>query len=792
MHTRAPGPLEKDTCRDYVLPALLAAGWASEQIVEQRYFTDGRIIPTATGHRRNEGKRTDYLLEIQPDLPVAVVEAKREYKLPGDGLQQAMRYAEILGIGYAYSSNGKGIVEHDYDTGLQRDLTTFPSPSELWARHRHWRGATDEAAAAVTVPFNRELRNPDGAIKRPRYYQALAINRAVQAAVDGRKRMLLTMATGTGKTFVALQVVWKLWERRWPEGRRPRVLYLADRNILVDQPITREFRPVFGEAVWKIQGATNTSREVYFALYQALADTTDDLGVLQEYPSDFFDLVIVDECHRGSARDGSSWRQVLDHFSPAIQLGMTATPLRDDNVDTYAYFGEPLYTYSLAQGIDDGFLAPYRVRRVLLSPDAVGWSPAANELDRYGRDIPPGLYQTRDFERMVSLLKRTRAAAEYLTNYLRQTDRFAKTIVFCVDQEHAEQMRSALHEANADLARQFPHYVARIVADEGDVGQEYLGDFVDPERQTPVIVTTSRLLSTGVDIPTCRNIVLFRPVGSIVEFKQIIGRGTRLFPDQDKLSFQIIDFTGATAVFADPAFDGQPEAVTQEFVDAAGTTREAHATAEVAAELETPAPEIPSPMDLEARAMRKLYVDDSVVYLTSESAYILDSTTGQLRVVEYVDFAAEQVRRLYPHADDLRSRWRSAGGRDQVVAALDSRGLDLGELAERAGLVETDPFDLLVHVAWNAPLRTRRERVNRLRQEHHDFLERAAPHARAVLETLLDKYAEHGISQIDDLASLEVPPLSNIGTPVEIARLFGGSDAFHEAVRLLGDFLYAA
>ena len=277
-----------------------------------------------------------------------------------------------------------------------------------------------------------------------------------------------------------------------------------------------------------------------------------------------------------------------------------------------------------------------------------------------------------------------------------------------------------------------------------------------------------------------------------MEFKQIIGRGTRLFPDQDKLSFQIIDFTGATAVFADPAFDGQPEAVTQEFVDAAGTTREAHATAEVAAELETPAPEIPSPMDLEARAMRKLYVDDSVVYLTSESAYILDSTTGQLRVVEYVDFAAKQVRRLYPHADDLRSRWRSAGGRDQVVAALDSRGLDLGELAERAGLVETDPFDLLVHVAWNAPLRTRRERVNRLRQEHHDFLERAAPHARAVLETLLDKYAEHGISQIDDLASLEVPPLSNIGTPVEIARLFGGSDAFHEAVRLLGDFLYAA
>jgi type I restriction enzyme R subunit len=393
--TRTQGPSEDATCRQYVVPALLRAGWTEEQIVEQRYFTDGRIVPTGRGHRRREGRRADYLLETAPGFPIAVVESKRLFKLPGDGVQQAMRYAEMLGLGFAYSTNGKGIVEHDYDTGRQRELSEFPSPEELWARYCAWRGIVDSAIAEdLVLPFNRDLRNPDGTVKSPRYYQTTAINLAVEGALHGDKRMLITMATGTGKTFVALQVVWKLWKSRWIGGRKPRVLYLADRNILVDQPIAREFKPVFGDAIWKIAGEANTGREIYFALYQSMADMSDASGVFRDYPRDFFDLVIVDECHRGSARDDSSWRGILKHFEPATQLGMTATPLRSENANTYRYFGNAIFQYSLAQGIEDGFLAPYRVHRVVLSPDAMGWAPALHQLDRYGREIPEGLYTT--------------------------------------------------------------------------------------------------------------------------------------------------------------------------------------------------------------------------------------------------------------------------------------------------------------------------------------------------------------------------------------------------------------
>jgi type I restriction enzyme R subunit len=792
--SRRGGPLESETCREFVLPALRAAGWQPEQIVEQRYFTDGRIIAMAFGHRRSEGKRTDYLLQLRPDLPLAVVEAKREYRLPSDGLQQAMDYAELLGLGFAYASNGRGVVEHDYDTGRQREVPGFPSPEELWARHQSWRGISEPVADAVALPFNRDLRNPDGSVKRPRYYQAVAINRAVEGALSGRKRMLLTMATGTGKTFVALQTVWKLWNSGWTNARHPRVLYLADRNILVDQPIVREFRPVFGDAIWKVQGEAKTGREIYFALYQSLADTPTGLGSFRDFPEDFFDLVIVDECHRGSARDESSWRRVLEHFAPATQLGMTATPLRRDNVDTYEYFGDPIYEYSLARGIDDGFLAPYRVLRVGLSPDVHGWSPEPDQLDRFGREIPEGLYGTRDFERVVSLLERTRAAARHLTEYLRRTDRFAKTIVFCVDQEHAEQMRQALHDANEDLTRQYPHYVARVVADEGDIGLGHLGDFIDPETATPVIVTTSRLLSTGVDVPTCRNIVLFRPVGSMVEFKQIIGRGTRLFPDLDKLSFEIIDYTGATDLFADPDFDGRPESMDREMIDETGEVVAATAASETTRELETAeriAPDVTA-TELERRGARKLYVDDSEVFLTGESVFVTDQATGRLRMVEYRDFAAKQIRSLFVHADDLRARWRTAEGRDTVRDALAQHGVGLEELAVALGQGEADPFDVLVYVAWNGPLASRRDRVNRLKVDHRPFLEHQAPRAREVLEALLEQYANHGVGEIDDLASLEVPPLADLGSPVEIAQRFGEPAAFLDAVRRLGNLLYAA
>jgi type I restriction enzyme, R subunit len=787
---RPRGPREADTCRDFILPRLNDAGWQGEQIVEEHYFTDGRIVPTLRGHRREPGKRADYLLEIDPGFPVAVVEAKRLYRLPSDGLQQGMRYAEILKLPFVYASNGRGIVEHDYDTGRQRELDAFPSPDELLKRYRAWQGLSEEVTEELVLPFNRDLRTPGGGVKEPRYYQVIAINRAVAAALNGDKRMLLTLATGTGKTFVALQVVWKLWSSKWKDERKPRILYLADRNILVDQPIAREFVPVFGrDAVWKVRGRAKTGREIFFALYQAIAEG-GGAGIFRDYPPDYFDLIIVDECHRGSARDESSWRGILEHFSPATQLGMTATPLRDENVDTYRYFGNPLYEYSLAQGIEDGFLAPYRVRRVVLSPDAEGWRPSADQLDLFGREIPPDTYTTPQFERVVSLLMRTREAARHLTEYLKATDRFAKTIVFCVDSEHAEQMRLALHEANADLTRQYPHYVARIVSAEGDVGRELMDDFIDPERESPVIATTSKLLSTGVDIPTCRNIVLFKPIGSIVDFKQIIGRGTRLFPDQDKLSFTILDYSGGTALFADPDFDGVPEQIVEEVVDLEGET------VSEALELETPPVDAGTAEEaiveeLEERA-RKFYVDEGEAYVTAEAVYLLVEGGKSLQIVQYEEYVAAQVRRLYPAAGDLRARWRTADGRDEVLAALETRGITLPDLAERTGLTEADPFDLLVHVAWNGPLTSRRERATRLTREHKEFFARFQPEAREILEQLLDKYANHGLDQLDDLHVLEVPPLSEYGTPVEIAGRFGGAHKLRQAVDQLEALLYAA
>ena len=801
--TGVVGPLEKDTCRDYVVPRLEASGWAG-RMLEQYPVTDGKIIPVprhgphGRDHRRDRPLRADYVLEIEAGCPVAVVEAKREYKLPGDGLQQAMRYAQMLDLPFAYATNGKGIVEHDYDTGVERDLEVFPSPDELWRRYRTWKGITDDTVAdTLLLPFNRDLRLPDGRVKEPRYYQRVAVERALQTVLSERRnRILLTLATGTGKTFLALQIIWKLWSSGWRGDRKPRILYLADRNILVDQPIAREFRPVFGDAVWKVQGEAKTGREIYFALYQTLADSGDALGVFRDYPKDYFDLIVVDECHRGSAREESDWHAVLEHFSPAVQIGMTATPKRDANVDTYRYFGDPIYTYTLAQGIADGFLAPYRVRRVVLNPDAEGWSPEPGQLDRFGREIPEGLYETRHFERVVSLLTRTEAAARHLTEYMSSTDRMAKTIVFCVDAEHAAQMRQALNNANTDLARQHPDYAVRIVSDEGETGREYLGDFADPERETPVIATTVQLLSTGVDLPTVRNIVLFKPIGSIVEFKQIIGRGTRLYPDEDKLTFEIIDYSGATALFEDPEFDGPPEAppLVEEIDEDGKTIRTSEVSEPEPAYGEPGGSEgAADPDELESAGARKFYVDEGpAAYVAAEGFYLPDAQSGRLRLVEYSDYLVDGVRRLYPSARALRELWRTKHGRGEVTAVLASRGISLEEAAERLELGDMDAVDLLVHVAWNGPMITRGQRTRRLHADHRRFFEDFVPEARAVLEDLLDKYAEHGISQLDDLRVLEVPPLDRHGSVVDIASRFGGSEQLRSAIASMEDMLYAA
>jgi len=785
-------PNEADTCRRYVVPRLQAAGWDADpfRINEQVTFTDGRIIVTGRHGRRRPGKRADYILRYRPDYAIAVVEAKPTYATPGDGLQQAKEYAEILGLSFAYATNGHGIVEFDYTTGMERVIEAFPTPAELWARLTASESLGADAAETVLTP----AYHLSG--KSPRYYQEIAIHRAVQAVAQGDQRVLLTMATGTGKTVVAFQICWKLWSSRWNrtgEHRRPRILYLADRNILVDDPMAKIFAP-FGEARWKIaNGNAVKSREMYFAIYQSIAKDTNRPGLYREYAPDFFDLIIVDECHRGSARDDSNWREILEYFAPAVQIGMTATPRRQDNADTYNYFGDPIYTYSLRRGIDDGFLAPYRVHRVVTTWDAAGWRPTQGELDRFGREIPDEEYHTNDFERRVSLRARTEAVARHLTDYLRRTDRFAKTIVFCVDQEHADEMRRAMNNLNAELVRDDPDYVCRITSDEGGLGRGHLSNFQDLERRTPVIVTTSQLLTTGIDAPTVQNVVLVRVINSMTEFKQIIGRGTRVRDDYGKLFFSILDYTGsATRMFADPDFDGDPNIETEQTIDENGepTSEETVVTPEEEPEGDQGPEELPPDTDDGPR--RKFYVDGGRVEVAAHLVYELDPDGNQLRVIQFTDYTADKVRTLYRNAAELRGQWADPNKRRAIIERLEERGIDFDHLAETANQPDADPLDLLCHLAFNAPLRTRRERAQRLRAERQDFFDQYGPEARQILNELLDKYTEHGTAQFVVPDVLELPPINEHGNVIEIAAKFGNVEILRQAVTQLQTLLYQA
>jgi type I restriction enzyme R subunit len=783
-------PSEADTCRHFVVPLLQEAGWDEEphSIAEQRTITDGRIVPVGKGFMRKPPKRVDYLLRYTRDFPLAVVEAKAAYKSAMDGLQQAKRYAEMMGLKFAYATNGREIIEIDYFTGREAIRANYPTPVQLWERYCTGSGINDQRVAErLLTPSNHAVG------KGERYYQQIAINLTVEAILKGQRRILITMATGTGKTVVAFQICWKLWNARWNrtgEYRRPKILYLADRNILVDQPKDGIFA-AFGDARSKIaSGEVVMSREIYFAIYQALAEDERRAGLFKAFPPGFFDFVIVDECHRGSARDDSAWRSILEYFRPAAQLGMTATPLRDDNRDTYLYFGNPIYEYSLRQGIDDGFLAPYRVHRIITEWDAAGWRPSREELDRYGRPIPDDEYQTKDFERVVALRARTEAIARHFTEFLKKTDRFAKTIVFCVDQEHASEMRHALSNLNQDLTATHPDYVCRVTSDEGDIGIGHLGHFQDVDAASPVILTTSQLLTTGVDVPTCKNIVLARLVGSMTEFKQIIGRGTRVRDDYGKLWFNILDYTGsATRLFADPAFDGDPVRVTEEELQANGET-----VIITDIEMGDPDEELTGPAIIEPpdEVRRKYYVDGGQVEIAAHLVYELDPDGRQLRVVRYTDYAAEKVRTLFPTARELREQWADPGQRSEIILRLEERGISFVELAEAANQPEADPFDLLCHLAFNAPLRTRRERAQRLRGERRDFFDQYGPEARQVLEELLEKYAEYGNAQFLLPDILHVPPLSDHGTVIQISAAFGGAKRLRKAVQELQNLLYAA
>jgi type I restriction enzyme R subunit len=777
-----------------VVPKLYSAGWEDTQISEQKSFTDGRIMLAGNRAFRRPQKRADYLLRYRRDFPIAVVEAKAAYRTAGDGLQQAKEYAQILGLKFAYATNGHSIIEHDFLTGLDNELQAFPTPAELWARLTAGEKITEDVGNRLLTPYY----HLSG--KSPRYYQEIAINLAVLCILQGRKRVLLTLATGTGKTIVAFQICWKLTNSLWNrtgEHRRPRILYLADRNILVDDPKDKTFAP-FGEARHKIEGEAVKSREMYFAIYQALAKDERRPGLYRDYPRDFFDLIIVDECHRGSARDESNWREILEYFEPAFQIGMTATPLRHDNRDTYRYFHNPLYTYSLRQGIDDGFLAPYRVHRIVSTVDAAGWRPTPGEVDRYGREIPDSLYGTPDFDRLIALKARTEAIARNLTDFLKKSDRFAKTIVFCADQEHAEEMRRALNNCNADLAKQYQDYVARVVSDEGDIGRSHLGRFMELETKTPVILTTSQMLTTGVDAPTCKNVVLVRTINSMTEFKQIIGRGTRVRDDYGKLFFNIIDYTGsATRLFADPDFDGDPVLITEEEMDATGETvgeptiveEQEPVQLDEAAELP---PGTGLTFDDDQGPPRKFYVDGGVVEIAAHVVWDLDADGRRLQAKKFTEYTAESVRSMYPSAADLRAKWSAPDERATIITALEERGISFEELAEAAKQPDADPFDLLCHVAYSATIRSRRERAEAARSDGKAFFDKFTNGAREVLNELLEKYVEFGTAQFQIPDILKVPPLTHHGNVIEIAELFGGPDQLRSAVGELQQLLYAA
>ena len=789
---------EADTCRKFVVPLLQAAGWDNDphSIAEQRYFTAGRIVSQGPTARRRPGKRADYLLRYTRDLPLAVVEAKAAYKHPADGLQQAKDYATILSLPFAYATNGTAIIEFDFLTGSERQLTDFPTPEDLWARFSQKQNLKDPVAVERFLsPFNLTTG------KTPHYYQRIAIDRVVQAILSGRRRILVTMATGTGKTVVAFQICWKLWSSRWNRRndptRKPRILYLADRNFLVDDPKDKTFS-AFGDARYKIEGGvTVLSRELYFATYQLIARDERRPGLYKEFPRDFFDLVIVDECHRGSAREESNWREILEWFEPAYQLGMTATPLRDENRDTYLYFGNPVYTYSLKQGIQDGFLAPYRVHRIVTQWDAAGWRPSKNDLDRYGRAIPDEVYTTADFERRIALRARTQAVARHLTDFLKKTDRFAKTIVFCVDQEHASEMRAALNNLNPDLAQQYPDYVCRVTADEGDIGRGHMQRFQDVETRTPVILTTSQLLTTGLDAPTCRNIVLLRLVNSMVEFKQIIGRGTRVRDDYAKLTFNILDYTGtATRNFADPDFDGDPAFATQEEIDEYGKVKDREVITPEEPEdttgglHETQGTTPVTIVDPAPPQRRKFYFDGGQVEIAAELVHELDADGKQLRVIKLTDYTAEKVRTLCTGLEDLRARWADTAQRAEIIEQLAERGVDFQTVAAQAGKPDADPFDLLCHLAFNAPVLTRRQRADQVKKHQAAFFAYYAPEAREILNDLLEKYAADGELQFTLPDVLKVPPLSSHGNVNEIMGKFGGADNLRNAVNQLQSLLY--
>jgi len=792
---------ERDICTQFILPALVKAGWdVAKQIREEVYFTDGRIFVKGNKTARGERKRADFILYLKPNIPIAVIEAKDNNHSVGAGLQQALGYAKILDIPVAFSSNGDGFVQHDlsgFTPAIEKELSldAFPSPADLWQMYKkHKKIVTPEQEEVASFDYFF-----DGSGRSPRYYQQIAINRTVEAIARGENRILLVMATGTGKTYTAFQIIYRLWKN----GRKKRILFLADRNVLLDQTKRNDFKHFKDRMTVIKKKKIDKAFEIYLALYQGLTNYNEDKDAYKEFSRDFFDLVVVDECHRGSADADSAWRAILEYFSSATQIGLTATPRETKEISNIEYFGDPIYTYTLKQGIEDGFLAPYKVIRVGLNTDLEGWRPDAGKKDKDGNEVEDRIYNTKDFDKNLVIDERTKVVAKKISEYLRMTDRFDKTIVFCVDIEHAERMRQALAIENSDLALENYKYIMRITGDD-DEGKREVDNFINPEERYPVIATTSKLMTTGVDAQTCKLIVLDANIKSMTEFKQIIGRGTRINEEYGKTFFAIMDFRNVTDLFADPSFDGNPVMIKQVKGEEELTEQDINAEDDQA----TIDPATGEPVDFEKEETKeypiqpeiiqggsiisepkpKVYVAGVDVSILNERVQHLDAN-GKLIIETLKDYTKKSILQEFRSLDEFLAKWNSAHKKKAVVEELESHGIIIENLMSEVKK-DLDVFDLICHIAWDMPALTRKERAEKVRKRN--YFTKYGEKARVVINALLDKYADEGIENIEDLSVLRIDPFNQMGTPSEIVQIFGGKDEYLHVIEELENELYAA
>ncbi len=780
---------EADIKAKFITPAILKAGWDEQtQIGREVYFTDGRIYVKGKLTTRGKRKFADYILFYKPNVPIAIIEAKDNKHSVKSGMQQALGYANTLDIPCVFSSNGDGFYFHDKtatDGKIEKEisLNEFPSPEELWEKYKKYKGIESKVVERIASQDYFQ----DGTGRKPRYYQQIAINRTIEAVAKGQKRIILVMATGTGKTYTAFQIIYRLWK----SGAKKRILFLADRTSLIDQTARGDFRH-FKDAMTIIKHKKiDKAYNIYLALYQGLSDSKSE-DAYKKFSPDFFDLIIVDECHRGSAREDSKWREILEYFNKATHIGLTATPKETTEVSNIDYFGEPIYTYSLKQGIDDGFLAPYKVVKVTLDIDAEGWRPPKGFLDKDGNPIEDRIYNRTDFDKNIVVDERRELVAKKITEFLKGYDRFAKTIVFCIDIEHAEGMRTALANANADLFKQNNKYVMQITGD-NEEGKRELDSFINPSETYPVIATTSKLMTTGVDAQTCKLIVLDSNIGSMTEFKQIIGRGTRINEEYGKTYFTIMDFRNVTDLFADPDFDGEPVMIKDVTQDDDLSETENEMTDEPITdildgeEVEFPdTPEIEGGGDIFAEPRAKYYVNGVDVNIINERVQYLGAD-GKSITESLKDYTRKNVLKQFQSLDDFLNKWNSADKKEAIIKELEEQGIFFEALKDEIGK-DFDPFDLICHIAFEAKPLTRKERANQVKKRN--YFTKYGEKAKKVLESLLDKYADDGLLTIESTEVLKLDPLNKLGTPVELIKAFGSKQKYKEALKELEKELY--